>query len=459
MAEYLYQKITSVPGLTGTSGERQSQYYQKLGSPMGNYTGSLSQNLFLLKQMGAANYGLPQGAAPASTATSPATPGAVTPFLNQVQQDEFVKQNSLTNPFFEQDSTSKAQIESDVRSKLEAGTPVPTAPNLEEAFNSLRATYGLSDIEANLGSLKNARRGVEAQTRQRIQTEEGQQVSMNVISGRVSETERQAREDLDFIDRQISYGTEQVQAGYNIINTVMSLKSQDFGNAMKLYETEFNKNRTIYEAVNSEVRDQRDFKQQLINRAEDTAKANLQTFANLVMKGNMRYSDLSAEQKLATAKLEVQSGLGIGFLSKLKISPQDSIISTSNWTDAGGKMFTATIVRNDDGSTRVENVFIGQGQRPSAGGSRSSSAARSSANAAQKAVDSANKAKADQEKAFWGAADGAVSDLRGGAQWGQVWNRLKAQYPGMDNKAIDMALGVPANWKGLGWEWWNKNGG
>jgi len=48
-----------VPGLTGTWQNRNAQYYQKLGAPLGPYTGSYSQNIWLLQQLDKPNYGLP----------------------------------------------------------------------------------------------------------------------------------------------------------------------------------------------------------------------------------------------------------------------------------------------------------------------------------------------------------------------------------------------------------------
>ena len=57
---YLYQQIMNVPGLGGSSGQRQSDLYNKLGSPYGGYTGSYQQNTYLLDQIGKGNYGQSQ---------------------------------------------------------------------------------------------------------------------------------------------------------------------------------------------------------------------------------------------------------------------------------------------------------------------------------------------------------------------------------------------------------------
>lgn len=84
---YLYQEINKVPGLTGSSYERQKQLYQRLGSPLGNYTGSYQQNIWLLQQIAKGNYGTQQ------TTPEPTTP-AVDPtqeVVNEVGGDEVSK--------------------------------------------------------------------------------------------------------------------------------------------------------------------------------------------------------------------------------------------------------------------------------------------------------------------------------------------------------------------------------
>lgn len=64
---YLYQQINKIPGLSGSTFDKQKQYYNQLGAPQGAYTGSYSQNSWLMQQLSRPNYGLPQ-AQPQQTA-------------------------------------------------------------------------------------------------------------------------------------------------------------------------------------------------------------------------------------------------------------------------------------------------------------------------------------------------------------------------------------------------------
>lgn len=105
---YLYQEIMNVPGLSGTWQQRNAQLYSMLGSPMGKYTGSLNQNLFLLDQIKKNNYfrsGLPgqtqQAQAPAQPTVSSgaqagqsATEGTVqTPWEQVTPWEQFFDEN------------------------------------------------------------------------------------------------------------------------------------------------------------------------------------------------------------------------------------------------------------------------------------------------------------------------------------------------------------------------------
>jgi len=48
---YLHELISSIPGLEGSSLQRQKQLYERMGSPYGPYAGTKDQNLWLLAQI------------------------------------------------------------------------------------------------------------------------------------------------------------------------------------------------------------------------------------------------------------------------------------------------------------------------------------------------------------------------------------------------------------------------
>jgi len=85
---YLYESIGNLPGLSGNSYAKQRQLYEKMGSPMGNYSGSYDQNIWLLNQInnGSALKALQPQAAPTTPTVSPAV----------------TKAQEITNPMTEQ---------------------------------------------------------------------------------------------------------------------------------------------------------------------------------------------------------------------------------------------------------------------------------------------------------------------------------------------------------------------
>lgn len=71
---YLYQAINNVPGLSGSSYQKQQQLYAKMGSPYGAYKGTAQQNNWLLSQInsGAATKAMSPQPTPKPAAAAPA---------------------------------------------------------------------------------------------------------------------------------------------------------------------------------------------------------------------------------------------------------------------------------------------------------------------------------------------------------------------------------------------------
>ena len=74
---YLYQEVMKVPGLSGTWQQRNKQLYEKLGSPMGRYTGSYNQNVWLLNQIKKNDYFKDSQTAQTTTKTPTKSAGAI----------------------------------------------------------------------------------------------------------------------------------------------------------------------------------------------------------------------------------------------------------------------------------------------------------------------------------------------------------------------------------------------
>lgn len=445
----LYEEIMRVPGLEGTWQQRLNTYGQRFFG--GGYTGSYDQNIQLYNKIQAGDW----GATPAPAA--PTNPAQVTPFLNDQQQQEFINQNQLADPLADPEVTEAENLANNALNQVQnPTTQLPTAPNFEQVYNDLRESYGVDVLEGDLNNLKAAEQEVYARLRIRTNNEKGQRVGMGVISGRVSEIEQQEREELDFIQRQINTRTNQVQTAYNAINTIVNFKKMDFDTALELYNTEFNKNVKMYEILKDNYRDIRDYKTREKERKEDLAKANLQIYADLITSGSLQWNSMDRETQLQISRLELQSGLGIGFISKLDIPLSARIREIGTRTDAAGMKWADTIIINKDGSYTTKSVQLGiDGEFVAAQQARYASQAASQASAQA-------KAKADQQKAFNDDMDKFQKEIRDNPQsWGSIFDTVKARY-GLNNEDTDKFLGVPDSWIRSGrpgWEWANQTYG
>lgn len=94
----LYQDIMKVPGLSGSSYQRQKQYWEKLGHGPG-YSGSYDQNIKLLGNMGKSNYGLATQKKAASPNVARAT-GKVDEYTQNAQGPKTETPFSEMLPFY-----------------------------------------------------------------------------------------------------------------------------------------------------------------------------------------------------------------------------------------------------------------------------------------------------------------------------------------------------------------------
>jgi hypothetical protein len=234
----------------------------------------------------------------------------------------------------------------EIKAEVKPEGELPPLLNRVEEFANLRTEYGVADLETKITDLKAQEDEAVAALRILTHTEEGKPVALNVIQGRVSEEERAAQERLDAIGRQKSRAVDELNTKYNIINQIMTLEGLDYNDGVDRYEKEFSRNLQLFDVISGirkENRSAYEFDQQ-------AARANLQIYVNAATKGNIDYGSLSTDQKLMISKLEVQSGLPIGFIGSIKKDPSaDIIFTTSN------EGVTQVGFRNADGSVSVKS--------------------------------------------------------------------------------------------------------
>jgi hypothetical protein len=256
-------------------------------------------------------------------------------------------------------------------------------------------------------------------------------VATNVIGGRVNEQQFNSQEQIDFLGRQISYKTMQVNSANSLISTMISLTGQDYSMARQAYQDTFSNNLAVHQQLHSEQTEERQF-----------ASANLGIWMDLISKGQVTYDTLDPAQKVELSKLEVQAGFPVGFLSTVKIPPGSNIKDIS-YREANGTKYADILYVNPDGSIKVVNQAVGSVPKTvSSGGSGSSRTTGSgTTKVTETQINAALKIIKEVDKAV--NEDGQISD----EEYATIVDRM-----GGDNTAadvVDAALtrGGYTNWK------------
>lgn len=273
-----------------------------------------------------------------NTPSTPTSKEGVTPFLNDFQKNIF--ESSQPKP------EVRVPTAEELKTELAPKTEQPALLNRVAEFEKLRTEQGVSVLEQTLTDLKSQEEALVAQKRTRIQGEEGKPVALNVISGRVSEVDRQENEKIDTIQRQKSRVVDELNTKYSVINTYMNYKGLDYNDAVTAYDKEFSQNLQMYNIISGKEKDARS----AFESDRDAARANLQIYTNLISKGNVDLSSMPADQQLQMSKLEIQSGLPVGFMASVKKDKNADIIFSN--TNEG---VTQVGIRNSDGTINVQS--------------------------------------------------------------------------------------------------------
>ncbi|NCN39994.1 DUF3597 domain-containing protein [bacterium] len=311
------------------------------------YSGSAEQNTALLNA-------LKKGSAPSSP-SGVNDSNSATNYINANQESD----QALASKSGDVPVRSSVQSYSDIFKNLQetiTGANVkPTAPSFEQTYNSLVGQYGISDLESSLNDLTNQENEIRAQFRVNKAGEEGKPVAMNVIEGRVSEQERASNERLDTVLREKDYITNQLKSKYDVVNNIMNLKQLDYKTASDEYNNSFSQNLQLFNTVKGIA----DSEKSDLEREQDNARANAQIIYNSIQSGGLKVEDITPDQKLSITKLEMQSGLPVGFYETLQNKNPKADIVTSTSRESNGAKYVDVIMRNEDGSLSTKSMYVG----------------------------------------------------------------------------------------------------
>lgn len=272
------------------------------------------------------------------TAPAPASSEAMPSYLNDFQMEAL--KGSSTIP------EVKVPTMQEIKTAVKPTTELPALLNRNEELTKLRTQYGVGDLESQLNDLKASEREIQGALDLQRSTEKGKTVAMSVIQGRISEEEQQAMTRLDQITRQKATVVDQLNTTYGVINTYISNLGLDYKDAVDRYNTELDTNLKMYDVILGQQKEARTAAQE----AQKVASANLSMMMNAITSGNMDYASLPAESKLMISKLEMQSGLPVGFMQTIKKDPKSDIIFTNS-----NNGVTQVGIRNADGTISVQS--------------------------------------------------------------------------------------------------------
>lgn len=236
---------------------------------------------------------------------------------------------------------------------------LPEAPSYKERYEALRGEQKVSDLETQLTEATQREETIRAETRQRISAETGKPVAMGVIAGRVGEVERQQNERLDAVLREKNYITNQLKVKYDVIDNVMKLEKLDYDTATDRYDKSFQQNLNMFNLVKGISDTQKTDEERKI----DNARSNLQVIYNNLTAGGVDISSIDDATKMTIQKLEMQSGLPVGFYTTLKAkNPKADVLSTTTRV-SGTSKYADIIMKNEDGSLTTKSVFLGTSEK------------------------------------------------------------------------------------------------
>ena len=224
---------------------------------------------------------------------------------------------------------SDAQILAQVKSQLQPKTAQPPPPNLAQTEASLQVSTGLQASQAQLTNINSQIAAVNsALEAQKANAEsQGGDTPLNVVAGRETEAQRQARIKLDSLNLQKGVLVDQINMQTQNIAMIMQFTQQDYQNAAQAWQTEFDVNAKIYDAFTAGVQN----RDNLAFKIQQAAATNLQTVANLLTSGNISWGSMSPDAQLQITQMEAQAGLPIGTMSNIQMSAKDRLLNVSNY--------------------------------------------------------------------------------------------------------------------------------
>jgi hypothetical protein len=349
----LNTKTSVVDFIKSTGGDSSFSARAKLAVEHGivknvnQFAGSAQQNTSLLSKL--------QGA-PKTTPKAVVNKDDASSFINAGQDEDIASAEDKDAPPSRVSSSDLVDAFKKISGK-DSLVPVRDfdTPDFEENFEKLRQQFGVDDLESSINEYDAQEQEIQARLRERLDLEEGKPVALNVISGRVSEAEKQEFRRLDEIGRAKSRAINQMTAANNVIETTMNLRKMDYDAAKSNYDSQFSQNIQLFNTIKGIA----DFDISEEERMQDNARSNLQIMYDSIQEGGLDIESADASTLSRMSSLELEAGLPQGFYKNIAaVKPDAKVLSTTTRV-SGGVKYADVVYKNPDGSLSTQSVRIG----------------------------------------------------------------------------------------------------
>lgn len=325
-------------------------------------------------------------------------------------------------------SSSVSDLMAEINEAIKANVQVekPINYNREKTYKKLLNQYNITDLEESAADLDQQAEDLKSEYETaKADIEEGVTTVDSVMKGKIGNAYNDYLEKLDKITSAKSKINSELTTKYNVINNLMTLKSQDYETAKTDYEDAYTQQIQFYNMINSAANKEQTEEQQ----AADNARANANIVYNSISNGTTDPSQWTDSQKTLISGLETKAGLPSGFYSTLAVKAsvtKSSILSTSTRQDSSGDKYADIITQGEDGAINVQHVYLGAERLPQ--GSEKDSGLT------------------DEDKTIaniQGYADDLIEMMSNkNINWETAWSRMQTRYPNLSTNAIDQLLGL-----------------
>lgn len=230
------------------------------------------------------------------------------------------------------------------------GAEIPKAPTLVSDYENLRSERGIGQLETAIQDVDRQIAELDLATREeKLNLSEGL-ATTGIISARQSAAYERAQIAKDSLNLKKAILVDEMNTKNSVINTIMNLKKEEYGNAVAEYNNKFNQAIQINSALSSYKSNE----EASANRLRDDARANINMVVNSVKGSGQGYDSLDEGVKASLNKMALQSGIDVSLIkSVINNSSVSEIISTQSGYDESGNEVISFIVRDKNGNPEI----------------------------------------------------------------------------------------------------------